>query len=212
MSAAQKEKQCSEAADRLTNRTPWPSPRQLPGEQQTGDGHPLPNTPFTGSLPPQKGGRITYVSGTICQLCVGPLTASSSSDSDLPTQPSGRWTVTSRKTQRGKILKIARKKMRCGKRQSYWWTLRLRLTCRCTMLTARRQRAGLTLCRARPDRLWVADGSAVKIEWRTLLVLELRRANDWDDFCPRRPHWFVRCLLSREIPIGKPRTSLCDLG
>src|SRR6266850_4912539 len=45
------------------------------GEPQTADAHPLPNTPSTASLPPKKKGEsVTYVSGTICHLCVGSLT------------------------------------------------------------------------------------------------------------------------------------------
>jgi hypothetical protein len=35
--------------------------------------HPSPNTPSTASLPPKKGQSVTYVSGTICYLCLGSL-------------------------------------------------------------------------------------------------------------------------------------------
>jgi hypothetical protein len=40
--------------------------------------HPSPNTPSTASLPPKRGKSVTYVSGTICYLCLGSLVFSSS--------------------------------------------------------------------------------------------------------------------------------------
>ena len=47
----------------------------LAGEPQTAISHPSPNTPSQASLPPRKRGKsVTYVSGTFCNLCVGPLT------------------------------------------------------------------------------------------------------------------------------------------
>jgi NAD(P)-dependent dehydrogenase (short-subunit alcohol dehydrogenase family) len=44
------------------------------GELQTAVFHPLPNTPSKASLPPFTGESVTYVSGTMCYLCLRPLT------------------------------------------------------------------------------------------------------------------------------------------
>src|SRR6266480_1553176 len=52
-----------------------PFPRRLAGEPRTAAFHPSPNTPSTASLPPKKTGEsVTHVSGTMCYLCLRPLT------------------------------------------------------------------------------------------------------------------------------------------
>src|SRR5262249_17893995 len=50
-----------------------PSVRRLAGEQQTAFFRPSPNTPSKASLPPFTGESVTYVSGTMCYLCLRPL-------------------------------------------------------------------------------------------------------------------------------------------
>ena len=52
-----------------------PLARRLAGEPRTAVSHPSPNTPSTASLPPKKGKSVTYVSGTLCYLCLGSLTS-----------------------------------------------------------------------------------------------------------------------------------------
>ncbi len=49
-------------------------PARLAGEPQTAVSRPSPNTPSKASLPPSRGKSVTYVSGTICYLCLGSLT------------------------------------------------------------------------------------------------------------------------------------------
>ena len=50
--------------------------RRPAGEPQTEVFHPSPNTPSTASTSsPKKGKSVTHVSGTICHLCLGSLTA-----------------------------------------------------------------------------------------------------------------------------------------
>src|SRR6266851_4642644 len=55
-----------------------PSPRRLAGEPQTAVFHPLPNTPSKASFPPLlRGESVTYVSGTMCYLCLRSVTFAS---------------------------------------------------------------------------------------------------------------------------------------
>jgi PAS domain S-box-containing protein len=58
------------------SQTPYkilPSARLLAGEPQTASYRPLPNPPSGASFPPDNGGSVTYVSGTLCYLCPRPL-------------------------------------------------------------------------------------------------------------------------------------------